>query len=293
MKGFIKTILAFIIINISVLVGISLIFYILSLFWIHVNAQNNLLLYSIIVGSFSSIISLLLSPWIIKRTYNIYFVWEDITDDDPKISYLKKRIDDFAEKYWYKIKMWIYESSEPNAFAAGCGLCWWYMVAFSTWILEIMDLDELDWVLWHELSHIYNQDVVLITILQSFLDIFVIYISHILSSLFSDSEENNGFSWFLVIIFETIFWIIASIILAFISRKREFKADYYSATKFSSKQNMIKALKELKDISSNYTIEEDNRLASLKFNNFSTKNLYYLFSTHPKLEERIKKLESI
>jgi len=296
-----KSILAFLIVNVSIIVWITIIFYILSLFWIHVWTNNNLLLYSIIIWFVASFISLLISKYIINWQYNIKYIkeYEDIYNisseywiDENKIKFLYEELNNLKQKYWYSnIELWIYKDEEPNAFAFWCWICWRWIV-FSTNILNLMNEEELLWVLWHEFSHINNWDVVSMTILQWFLNVFVIYISRILANLITSDDDNEWWwilNFILVIVFEILFWILASIVTAYYSRIREFKADEWSA-KIEWKQKMIEALQKLQLFEQENLIWIDNRKVATTFKIDSTKLLLNLFATHPPLESRIKNL---
>jgi len=301
-----RTIIWLIVINLSIFVWLALIIFILESFWVHVWLNWSwLLIYSLIFWFWASILSLLISKFTIEQIEWVRNV-SDLTEDEIelifwdlsyKIFYLKKRLNELNQKYKKDVKLWVYESNEPNAFAYWCGLCWWNSIAFSTWILILMDLDELDWVLWHEYSHIYNWDVVIITILQWFLNTFVIYLSRLLASILTDTEENWYWFWYIVLSFvlEILFWVVVTIILSYISRIREYKADLWSAKYFSNRENMILALEKLLLYSKSpeKIIDKNNEfVATMKINNFWEK-LLNLFSTHPSLEDRINKLKNM
>jgi len=268
----------------------------LSLFWVHIWSQDNLLLYSFLIWTVSSVISLFSSIYIIKNIYNIQIVWEDLDkDNDDKISYLYNKLNELNNQYWYKIKLWIYISDEPNAFATWCGMCG-YLISFSTSIIEEMDINQLDWVLWHEFAHINNKDVIVTTILQWFLNTFVIYLAHIISDVVTgnnDDNNNSMFNYVLTFILEIVLWIFVSIILAVFSRTREYVADYDSSTKYSNAENMLYSLQRLKVLSDyidQTEIDNNNNLTStMKINNFWD-TLMWLFSTHPKLNDRIDRI---
>jgi heat shock protein HtpX len=301
---YIKPILAFIIVNISIIIWISLIFFILSLFWIHINLWNNLLLYSFIVWFWASIISLLVSKFIINWQYNIQKIesYPDIQDisrkydlDENKIISLYEELKRLEKLKWYSnITLWIYEDEEPNAFAYWCWICW-RNIAFSTAIIKLMNTKELLWVLWHEFTHINNWDVTTMTILQGFINTFVIYISRTLAAIVANWDDDKHW-WILYfilsMIFEFLFGILASIVVAWYSRIREYKADEWSAL-LEWKDKMIAALGKLKLAEEKNLIWIDNREVATAFKIDSKSSLLHLFSTHPPLEDRIKHLENL
>lgn len=296
MGRFIKPLIAFFLINVILIWVFSVISYLLTnYFWL--KWINNLLV-ALVFWFWGSIISFLLSIWFIRWSYNIIDVNDDnINDLDLiywwKISYLYSRLRTLNTDYNENVKLAIYESDEPNAFAAWCWLCW-KMIAFSSWILNLMDKNELDWVLWHEFAHVRNWDMTTMTILMWFLNTFVIYISRIISDFLTPKDENWNptliwtlINFVLTIILEIIFWIIVTIIAAYYSRIREYAADKDSALKYSTRDNMIAWLKKLLSFQNQY-VNYDDWLNMFKISN-NTKILN-LFSTHPPLEDRINKL---
>ncbi len=313
---FLKPLVAFLVVNLSIIIWIWIIVILLKvIFGIDILSYGNyinLLIYSFTVGFIWALISLFTSKWMVRYLYWIQIITPELYNElkgditnpiSQKIVYLYDRLQELTKKYnEWNIELWIYESSEPNAFATWCWLCG-KLIAFSTWILETMDIEELDWVLWHEFAHIMNWDMVTTTILQWFLNTFVIFISRILAWFLTDfnSDDENEGNWsgimyyLLSTFLEFIFGLIVSIILAWYSRIREYAADKDSGLKYSSLDNMISALKKLKFIVENINIQPDSNndtVATLKIYNFAGK-LLNLFSTHPPLEDRIKKLEKM
>ncbi len=308
-----KPLFAFLVINLAVILGISLIFVIISVFtgidlsqilWNY----SNLLIYSFIVGFLWALISLFTSKWMVKFLYNITIIDENTYQqlkysDDPisrKIAFLYEKLKNLAQKYGVdNVELGIYESPEPNAFATGCWICG-RLIAFSSGILQIMDEHELEWVLWHEFAHLMNWDMVTTSILQWFLNTFVIFISRVLAWIFTskweEEEESSNFMYPIIAMFlEFFFGLLVSMVLAWYSRIREYAADRDSALKYSSKIDMIDALKKLKwVVESDQIIPDPNNdyVATLKIYNFAWK-LLNLFATHPPLDDRIKKLEQL
>ena len=312
-----KPIFAILVVNLAVLLWITLIVILIKIFtWYDIFAATSgywgLLLYSFVVWFASALISLLLSKFMVKFLYSIEIIDEDkyqqlklASSSDPiaaKIVYLYERLQYLGQKHGVSnVELWIYDSAEPNAFATWCWICG-RLIAFSSWILEIMDIDELDWVLGHEFAHLMNGDMVTTTILQGFLDTFIIFISRVIASIIVsriNDDEESSVEWsflygILTFILEFLFWIIVSLILAWYSRIREYAADKDSALKYSNKYNMINALKRLLEIEKVWVPVDPNNdaVATLKINNFAWK-LMNLFATHPPLEDRIKRLQNL
>jgi heat shock protein HtpX len=145
-----------------------------------------------------------------------------------------------------------------------------------------------------------NGDMVTTSMLQGFLNTFVIFISRILAGMFTsrgdEEEESPNFMYpIIAMLLEFFFGLLVSIILAWYSRIREYAADRDSALKYSSKIDMIDALKKLKWVAESGQIIPDpnnDYVATLKIYNFAGK-LLNLFATHPPLEDRIRKLEQL
>jgi len=293
--------LAFVIINISVIIWIFIILYLLSIItWIDFFAQGSgiytLLLWSAMMWFLVAIISLFISKWVLKELYRIQIVDErNLHKFWPKVQYLYYKLKQLASSNNIdNIEFGIYPSAEPNAFAAWCGMCG-RLIAFSTGILDIMDEKQLDWVLWHEFAHIMNHDVVTTTMLQGFLNTAVIFLSRLIASVVSRWDEDNYFAYFTTsIILELLFGVLAGLVLAWYSRMREYDADKDSALFYSNKYNMASALETLKQVMERWVPVDPNNdmVATLKINNFGGK-LLNLFSTHPPLEERIKRVLSL
>jgi heat shock protein HtpX len=191
----------------------------------------------------------------------------------------------------------IYQSPEPNAFATG-----WNknkaLVAVSTGILETMDQDELEGVLGHEISHVANGDMVTLTLIQGVVNTFVIFFARIAAFFVTqffrrDGEESGGgFVYYgVAIIFELFFGILASMIVMWFSRYREFRADAGSA-KYVGKEKMIKALQRLQQLTNK--TPDDNRAPAFNAMMISGHGRWIsLFSSHPPLEKRIEVLEKL
>ena len=257
-----------------------------------------LLVFSAIYWFSWAFISLAISRWVAKKIYSIEIIQESEIHKYPsKIQYLFFKTKEFANQKWIKMpEFGIYESSDANAFAT------WpsknkSLVAFSSGIIWVMDQNELEWVLAHEMSHIVNWDMVTLTLVQWIINTFVIFLARVIAYFIDmalNKDEDWNISWIayhlVVIVLEIVFSILASIVVMAYSRKREFSADKDSAF-FTPKQNMIKALKKLKQLSSEKENFKDDSLAAFMI---SWKKSYLsIFSSHPDLDTRIEKLENM
>lgn len=233
----IKRITLFLITNIAILILLSFIMYLLwTIFWISFINNNYIyiLIFALVVWFWWSFISLFISKWSARMAYNIKDI--SIMSEHKNYYIIIKTIERLANLY--KIKkpeIGIYQSNELNAFATG------YsknnsLVAVSTWLMDWMTQDEIEWVIWHEMAHIINGDMVTMTLLQWILNTFIIFISRIIANIitnFISKWENNISNSFIYIwisiFFELIFWILATLIVSAFSRHREYKADSSSA----------------------------------------------------------------
>jgi heat shock protein HtpX len=188
----------------------------------------------------------------------------------------------------------VYESPEVNAFATGPTRKR-SLVAVSSGLLRGMSRREVEGVLGHEISHVANGDMVTMTLLQGVINAFVMFIARIAAFLIAqalrrddrDSSPSYMIQFFVRIVLEILLGILGSMITAWFSRYREFRADSGSA-QLSGRENMIAALRRLQATSQLV----DNRNASLaSFKIAGGKGLVRLFASHPPLEERIGALE--
>ena len=191
----------------------------------------------------------------------------------------------------------IYNSPEVNAFATGPSKRN-SLVAVSTGLLNGMSQDEVEGVLAHEVSHIANGDMVTMTLIQGVVNAFVMFFARIAAFAVSnfmrgDDEEGEGLGWFahmaVIFVFEIIFGLLGSIVVAFFSRYREYRADS-GAARLAGREKMIAALQRLKN--QTYMDKRGESLATLKISNRKG-GLAALISTHPSLDDRIKALQRV
>jgi heat shock protein HtpX len=191
----------------------------------------------------------------------------------------------------------IYESSDINAFATGMNRNN-ALVAVSTGLLEHMEEEEVEAVLGHEVSHVANGDMVTLTLIQGVLNTFVIFFARIVAQFISTflsrgsrgSESGLGFFGYMAVSFvlELVFGVLASIIVMWFSRQREFRADIGGA-RLAGRDKMIAALKRLKKMHEPSHLSD--QLAAFGINGKQS-GLSLLFMSHPPLEERIAALQA-
>lgn len=255
------------------------------------NHMLSLLIWCALFGFAGAIISLLMSKTMAKWMMGLQVI--DPRSSDPTLSQLVYRVHALAKKAGLPKapEVAIYDSDDVNAFATGPSKSN-SLVAVSTGLLRRMSDDEVDGVLGHEIAHIANGDMVTMTLITGVVNTFAMFFSRILANLISSQvdEKFRGIVHFVVVIVgDILFTILGSIVVNYYSRKREYRADLGGA-RFSSRGNMIAALRRLQNV----TVSNDNEkdmLATMKISNNHKGGLMALFMTHPNLEDRIKALE--
>jgi heat shock protein HtpX len=186
----------------------------------------------------------------------------------------------------------IYDSPDVNAFATGMSRNS-ALVAVSTGLLNNMRRDEVEAVLGHEVSHVANGDMVTLTLIQGVVNTFVIFLSrvigHIVDRAVFKVERGHGPAfWITTIIAQVVLGILASAIVMWFSRRREFRADAGGA-QLAGRQKMIAALQRLQMASGQAALPD--QLAAFGINGGMADGLKRLFLSHPPLEERIAALQ--
>ena len=286
--------------NAAIIVIITIVFAIVEkVFWISLSTYTGwytwMFISAAIIGFAGSFLSLAISKWMAKRTYKMtYLTEENEWSFSEKERIIYTTILSLSKANSIKIpEIWIYEDSEPNAFATGPSKNN-SLVGVSTGLIESMNKNAIEWVIAHEMAHIINGDMVTMTLLQGVLNTFVIFISNILANLIENFMDEK-FSWlarlWVVIVLQLLLWILASIIANKFSRYREFKADAGSA-RYVGKDKMIAWLEALKNMQ-NSMHEPDPKLAPMQISSKKSSGIMALFSTHPDLDDRIKALEEM
>ncbi len=184
----------------------------------------------------------------------------------------------------------IYDSPEVNAFATGPTKSR-SLVAVSSGLLHRMNQEQIEGVLGHEIAHIANGDMVTMTLIQGVLNAFVMFISRVVAFAVSQSvkeEARRAVHFGVVLVMDILLSLLASFVVAYYSRRREFRADA-GGGRIAGRERMISALKALKTT----TQLVDTGHASLATLKISSKpsGLLALLSSHPPLDERIQRLE--
>ena len=251
-----------------------------------------LLIFCAVWGFIGSFVSLAMSKFMAKR-----FMGVQIVDGNPQYAGLVNRIHQLSKQANLPKmpEVGVYNSPEVNAFATGPSKKN-SLVAVSTGLLQSMNDEEVEGVLAHEVSHIANGDMVTMTLLQGVINTFVMFFARIAAFavenfLRGDDEEGpglGGLAYMLtVFVFEIIFGLIGSVIVALFSRHREYRADA-GAAKLAGREKMIAALQRLQ--SQTYFDKRGQTLEAFKISG-KRGGLAALLSTHPSLDDRIKALQ--
>jgi len=248
---------------------------------------NALLIFASVFGFGGAFISLAASKWMAKKMTGVRII------DSPSNN-VEKWIIDTVEKQSKTVgikmpEVGIFPSPAMNAFATGASKNN-ALVAVSQGLLDNMSQGEIEAVIGHEMSHVANGDMVTLTLIQGVVNTFVIFFSriigHFVDRVILKNDRGYGIGYFVATIFaEIILSILASTIVMYFSRKREFVADTGGAD-LAGHGNMINALKRLGKLEPDALPEQ---MAAFGIND--KKGMMSLFSSHPSIESRIKALE--
>ncbi len=297
----IKRVVLFLVVNFLVVATISII---LSLLNVKPYLQSygidymSLLIFCLIWGFAGAFISLALSRSMAKWMLGVRIV--ESTTNDPSLKQLVNVVHDLARSAHLPDmpEVGIYDSPEVNAFATGPSRKR-SLVAVSTGLLNKMSAKELEGVLGHEITHIANGDMVTMTLVQGIVNAFVMFLARVLAFIFSgigqSREKSSSSSYFafnaFVFIFEIVFMILGSLVIAFYSRFREFRADKGGAY-LAGRDKMISALEALQRHAQIRDARvEKPAFQSMKISHQERGGLRALFATHPPLSTRIDRLK--
>jgi heat shock protein HtpX len=286
-----KRIVLFLATNLAVLVVLTIVLRILGLdrFLSAEGIDYRALLgFSVVVGFTGSIISLLMSKSMAKMSTRAQVIDGSENADARWLVDTVKRLTEKAGIGMPEVA--VYDGA-PNAFATGAFKNS-ALVAVSTGLLQSMNREEVEAVLGHEVAHVANGDMVTLTLIQGVVNTFVIFLSRIVG-FFVDrvvfrTERGTGPGFFItVIVSQILFGILASMIVAWFSRRREFRADAGSAGYLGSPRPMMNALARLGGMEPPHLPE-----AVRAFGINDRPSWLALFSTHPPIEQRIAALQA-
>ncbi|OGV74317.1 MAG: zinc metalloprotease HtpX [Methylophilales bacterium RIFCSPHIGHO2_02_FULL_57_10] len=259
----------------------------------YLNAQGldlgNLLTFAAIMGFGGAFISLAISKWTAKRMSGAVVIEQPRTQSEI---WLVDTVRRQAQSVGIKMpEVAVFDSPEVNAFATGMTRNS-ALVAVSTGLLDAMSKDEAEAVLAHEVSHIANGDMVTLALIQGVVNTFVMFLSrvigHLVDKVVFKTQRGHGPAFFVtMIIAELVLGILASIIVMWFSRQREFRADRGGAS-LAGRQNMIAALKRLNAL---HPQPLPDKMAAFGIAGGRGTGIKRLFMTHPPLEDRIAALQ--
>ncbi len=289
-----KRIFLFLVTNIAVMVVLTIVANMLGLDRaLAANGGNwaSVLAFCALLGFGGSIFSLLISKWSAKRMMGVRVIEQPA---NPTEQWLVNTVRAQAEQM--KIGMpevGIFDSPDPNAFATGASKDK-ALVAVSTGLLQRMSRQEVEAVLGHEVGHVANGDMVTLTLIQGVVNTFVMFFARIVGNFVDrvvlKNENGHGIGYVAtVIVSEIVFGILASIIVAWFSRQREFRADAAGAH-LAGTGGMIGALEALKRVHDPEPLPE--KMAAFGINGGVPTGLKKLFMSHPPLDERIAALRA-
>ena len=288
-----KRIFLFLVTNLAIVLTLSVV---ASIFGVNNYLEReglnvgSLAVFSLIWGMGGAFISLQMSRWIAKRATGAQLVTG--RTGNSQADWLFQTIERLTRQASLPMpEVGIYPSDEVNAFATGPSKSR-SLVAVSSGLLRSMRPEEVEGVLAHEVAHIANGDMVTMTLLQGVMNAFVIFFSRVIAYtiLRGDSRDRRGggAEFLVIIVLQIVLGILGSLVTAWFSRQREFRADAGGAH-LAGRERMIGALRRLQ--ASHELVDTSHEaLATMKIN--GARGWMLFFSTHPPLEQRIAALQN-
>ncbi len=251
---------------------------------------NSLLIFASIMGFGGAFISLAISKWSAKRMSGAITIENPKTSDEIWLMNIVKKQSQVVGIQMPEVA--IFNSPVVNAFATGMSRDS-SLVAVSSGLIEMMTKDEAEAVIGHEMSHIANGDMVTLTLIQGVVNTFVLFFSRVIGytvdKVIFKTREGTGPAFFItMIISELLLGVLASVVVMWFSRQREYRADF-GGGQLAGKQKMIAALKRLKAQYESSALPKS--MAALGISGEQGMGLKELFSTHPSLDDRIARLQ--
>ena len=249
---------------------------------------NALLVYSAIIGFSGSLISLFMSKFMAKHSMGVQLIEQPGNEAERWLLDTVSRQAQAAGIGMPEVGIF---QGQPNAFATG-----WNrndaLVAVSSGLLQGMNRDEIEAVLGHEISHVANGDMVTLTLIQGVVNTFVVFLSriigHIIDRVVLKNERGHGIGFFVAsMIAQVVLGILASMIVMWFSRWREYRADAGSA-QLAGRQKMIAALRRLQQGQASEALPDEMAAFGITGGKVAA-----LFASHPPLEDRIAALQKL
>jgi heat shock protein HtpX len=261
--------------------------------YLNANGLNlsSLLIFAAVFGFGGSFISLAISKWMAKKSMGVRVIE---TPSNSTEFWLVDTVKKYSADAGIGMpEVGIFDSPQVNAFATGMNKNN-ALVAVSSGLLQQMTREEAEAVVGHEIAHVANGDMVTLALIQGVVNTFVMFLSrvigHAVDKIVFKTERGTGPAFFVtMIIAELILGVLASIIVMWFSRKREFRADRGGAS-LAGKQHMIAALERLNSL---HPAPLPEKMAAFGISGGGASGIKRLFMTHPPLEERIAALRAV
>ncbi len=290
-----KRVFLFLMTNIAVLAVLSVVLRLLGVDRILDESGSgldfqNLLILSAVIGFGGSFISLAMSKWMAKRATGAHVITQPANQTEAWLLNTVQRLAKGAGIETPEVT--IYNAPDMNAFATGARKNA-ALVAVSAGLLQSMDREEVEAVLAHEIAHVANGDMVTLALVQGVVNTFVIFLSrivgHIVDRVVLKNDRGHGIGYFVTTLAaQVVLGFLASIIVMWVSRHREFRADSGSADLVGA-GGMIRALQKLQQ---NRPAALPEQLQAFGISGNRTRGWRRLFMTHPPIEERIAALRA-
>lgn len=251
---------------------------------------QSLLIFSAVFGFGGAFISLAISKWMAKRSTGARVITTPSNDTEAWLLSTVQRLAQGAGIEPPEVA--IYDAPDMNAFATGARRNA-ALVAVSTGLLQGMDRSEVEAVIGHEIAHVANGDMITLALVQGVVNTFVVFLSrvvgHVVDRVILKNDRGHGIGYFVTtLVAQIVLGFLASIIVMWVSRHREFRADAGSADLLGS-QGMIRALQKLQH---NKPPALPEQLQAFGISGDRSKGWRRLFMTHPPIEERIAALQA-
>ncbi|MGE0761993.1 MAG: protease HtpX [Bdellovibrionales bacterium] len=291
---FFRRIFFFMVVNVLVMVTISTVLNVLGVRpYLDANGINYemLAVFCLVWGFGGAFISLAISRMMAKWMMGVKVI--DPKTADPELRWLVGQVHELAKAADIRTmpEVGIYDAPDANAFATGPTRNR-ALVAVSTGLLRAMNREQVRGVLGHEVAHIANGDMVTMTLVQGVVNAFVMFFARIVAFVLSQNVEEKSrpaVNFAATFVLEILFSFLGMFVVAYVSRAREYRADAGGA-RLAGRMNMISGLQALQALYYPHA-EENPAIATLKISGNKPSGLMALLSTHPPLEERIRRLQ--
>jgi heat shock protein HtpX len=288
-----KRILLFLLTNFAILLVASVTLRLLGVEpWLNQQGINfqSLLIFGAVLGFGGAFVSLAISRWMAKRMMGVQVIAEPRNEPEMWLVETVRRQAQAAGIGMPEVG--IFDSPTPNAFATGARRDK-SLVAVSTGLLRRMSRPEVEAVLGHEMSHVANGDMVTLTLIQGVVNTFVFVASRLIGNIvdkvvFRNERGHGPAFWITTMVAELVLAFLATMIVMWFSRQREFRADGGGA-RLAGRQNMINALETL---GRGQAVSLPDRMAAFGISGGMGQGLKKLFMSHPPIEERIAALRA-